>query len=57
MTQVPIDAAIIGREGSWGFPLWPLILVAFVVLILTLDASFLTPDQRIELSLQSGMYP
>jgi hypothetical protein len=59
--HVSIDAAPITkasqRKGeSRPFPLWPLILVALVVLILTLDAS-LTPDQRLEVFLQSGMYP
>jgi hypothetical protein len=38
------------------FPLWALILVAFVVVVLRFDAS-LTPDQRLEVFLQSGMYP
>jgi hypothetical protein len=57
MTQdVSIDAAVTAKLGSRGLPLWPLILIAFVVLILTLGAS-LTPDQRLEVFLQSGMYP
>jgi len=57
MTQyVSIDNIVTAKAGRRGFPLWPLILIAFVVLILTLDAS-LTPDQRIAVFLQSGMYP
>jgi hypothetical protein len=57
MTQdVSIDAAVIAKAGRRSFPLWPLILIAFVMLILTLDAS-LTPDQRLAVFLQSGMYP
>ena len=57
MTQdVSIDAAVTAKAERRGLPLWPLILIAFVVLILTLGAS-LTPDQRLEVFLQSGMYP
>ena len=57
MTQdVSIDAAVTAKTRSRGLPLWPLILITFVVLILTLGAS-LTPDQRLEVFLQSGMYP
>jgi len=61
MTQdVSIDTATTAKAGSEGVPLWPLILIAFVGLILTtirtLDAS-LMPDQRLEVFLQSGMYP
>jgi hypothetical protein len=57
MTQdVSIGAAVTAKAGSRVLPLWPFILIAFVVLILTLDAS-LTPDQRLEVFLQSGMYP
>jgi hypothetical protein len=60
MTQdVFIDTAATAMAGSQGVPLWPLILIAFVGLILTiltLDAS-LVPDQRLEVFLQSGMYP
>jgi hypothetical protein len=54
--DVSIDAAVTAKTGSRALPLWPLILIAFVVLILTLDA-FLTPDQRLEVFLLSGMYP
>jgi hypothetical protein len=57
MTQdVSFDDAVTAKTWSRGLPLWPLILIAFVGLILTLDAS-LTPDQRHEVFLQSGMYP
>jgi hypothetical protein len=57
MTQdVSIDTTTTAKAGSRGFPLWPLSLIAYVVLILTLDAS-LTPDHRLEVFLQSGMYP
>jgi hypothetical protein len=57
MTQlVSIDGAVTAKTGRRGLPLWPLILIAFVVLILTLDAS-LTPDQRLTVFLQSGMFP
>ncbi len=40
------------------FALWPLILVAVVMIVvaLTSDAS-LTPTQRMEVYLQSGMFP
>jgi hypothetical protein len=58
-TAVSIDTATTAKAGSQGVPLWPLILIAFVGLILTvltLDAS-LTPQQRLEVFLQSGMYP
>jgi hypothetical protein len=58
-TTVSIDTATTAKAGSQGVPLWPLILIAFVGLILTirtLDAS-LMPDQRLEVFLQSGMYP
>jgi hypothetical protein len=55
-TAVSIDTATTAKAGSQGVPLWPLILIAFVGLILSLDAS-LTPDQRLEVFLQSGMYP
>jgi hypothetical protein len=38
--------------------LWPLLLVVLIVasVVLTLDAS-LTPDQRMAVFLQSGIYP
>jgi hypothetical protein len=58
-TAVSIDTATAAKAGSQSVPLWPLILVAFlglILTILTLDAS-LTPEQRLEVSLQSGMYP
>jgi hypothetical protein len=54
--QVSIDNIVTAKAGRRSFPLWPMSLIAFVVLILTLDAS-LTPDQRIAVFLQSGMYP
>jgi hypothetical protein len=58
-TAVSIDTATTAKAGSQGVPLWPLILIAFfglILTILTLDAS-LTPDQRLEVFQQSGMYP
>jgi hypothetical protein len=54
--DVSIDAVAKAKTGGRGLPLWPLILIAIVVLILTLDAA-LTTDQRLEVFLQSGMYP
>jgi hypothetical protein len=54
--QVSIDNIVTAKAGIRGIPLSPLILIAFLLLILTLDAS-LTPDQRIAVFLQSGMYP
>ena len=59
--HVSIDAALTTNASrravdSRRFPLWALILVAFAALVLGFDAS-LTPDQRLEVFLQSGMYP
>jgi hypothetical protein len=61
--QVSIGTGLIteasdSRADSRPFVLWPLILVAAIVAVVALaaDAS-LTPDQRIAVSLQSGMYP
>ena len=59
--NVSIDAALTmnalrRKVESRRFPLWALILVAFAALVLGFDAS-LTPDQRLEVFLQSGMYP
>jgi hypothetical protein len=59
--NVSIDAALTTNASrrqveTRRFPLWALILVAFVVVVLRFDAS-LTPDQRLEVFLQSGMYP
>ena len=59
--NVSIDAALTTNASrreveSRRFPLWALILVAFAALVLGFDAS-LTPDQRLEVFLQSGMYP
>ena len=60
--HVSIDTALTTEASehkveNHTFALWTLIiLVAFAVLVLRLDASF-TPNQRIEMLLQSGMYP
>jgi hypothetical protein len=59
--NVSIDAALTTTASRREverrrFPLWALILVAFAALVLGFDAS-LTPDQRLEVFLQSGMYP
>jgi len=61
--QVSIDGALTATAShSIGegrpFVVWPLLLVVLIVasIVLTLDAS-LTPDQRIAVFLQSGIYP
>jgi hypothetical protein len=61
--QVSIDAALTtnaseSKGESRPFMLWPLLLVGLIVasVMLTLEAS-LSPDQRIAVFLQSGMYP
>jgi hypothetical protein len=54
--DISIETAVTAKIGTWGLPLWPLILIAFVALILTMHAS-LTQDQQIAVFLQSGIYP
>jgi hypothetical protein len=61
--DVSMDAALTANSSeskgeSRSFTLWPVLLVVLIVasVVLTLDAS-LTPDQRIAVFLQSGIYP
>jgi hypothetical protein len=61
--QVSFDAGLIARASDIKgehrrFVLWPLILIAAIIAVVAIraDAS-LTPDQRIKVFLESGMYP
>jgi hypothetical protein len=61
--QVSLDAGLIPRASDINgelrrFVLWPFILITAIIAVVAVraDAS-LTPDQRIKVFLDSGMYP